>query len=45
MVGSQILQWHLAYLGIPLRGNPKALSFRDPVIQNVSKHMDNWKGA
>lgn len=43
--GCQSLHWPLVYLGIPLGGNPRALSFWDPVVSKISKRLDNWKGA
>ena len=43
--GCQVLQWPLTYLGIPLGGNPQALSFWDPVVCKISKRLDCWKYA
>lgn len=43
--GCQILQWLLTYLGIPLAGNHRALSFWNLVVCNISKWLDCWKGT
>ena len=44
-VGCQILEWPLVYLGVPLGGNPRSVSFWDPVVEKISKLFGNWKGA
>lgn len=31
------------YLGLPLGGNPKSISFWDPVLDRVSRRLDGWK--
>ena len=41
----QVLQWPLTYLGVPLGGNPRALSFWDPMVRKISKRLDCWKCA
>ena len=43
MLGCTISNWHLMYLGLPLGGNPKSISFWDPVIDRVSRRLDGWK--
>ena len=31
------------YLGLPLRGNPKSISFWHPVLNSLSRRLDGWK--
>ena len=45
LAGYQVLHWPITYLGIPLGGNPHALSFWDPVVCKISKRLDCWKCA
>ena len=33
------------YLGVPLGGNPRSVSFWDPVVEKIPKRLGNWKGA
>ena len=37
--------WPIPYLGLPLRGNPKACGFWDPVIERISIRLDGWQKA
>ena len=37
--------WPIPYVGLPLRGNPKACVFWDPVIERISRRLDRWKKA
>jgi hypothetical protein len=37
--------WPMKYLGLPLGGNPRAVSFWIPVIERVEKRLDGWKKA
>ena len=32
--------WPILYLGLPLGGNPKACGFWDPVIERISRRLD-----
>ena len=32
-------------MGLPLKGNPKACVFWDPVIERISRRLDRWKKA
>ena len=32
--------WPILYLGLPLGGNPKAYGFWDPVIERISRRLD-----
>ncbi|RVW80770.1 putative ribonuclease H protein [Vitis vinifera] len=43
MLGCTVSNWPLMYLGLPLGGNPKSISFWDPVIDRVSRRLDGWK--
>ena len=40
-----VLDWPLAYLSLPLGGNPKWISFWDLVIDRVFRRLDEWKKA
>lgn len=33
----------MKYLGMPLGGNPRALSFWDPVVERINKKLASWK--
>ncbi|RVW82994.1 Transposon TX1 uncharacterized 149 kDa protein [Vitis vinifera] len=35
--------WLILYLGLPLGGNPKAHGFWDPVIERISRRLDEWQ--
>ncbi|RVW82961.1 Transposon TX1 uncharacterized 149 kDa protein [Vitis vinifera] len=35
--------WLILYLGLPLEGNPKAYGFWDPVIERISRRLDEWQ--
>lgn len=35
--------WPILYLGLPLGGNPRVLSFWDPVVEKVKKRLQKWK--
>ncbi|RVX06232.1 hypothetical protein CK203_027573 [Vitis vinifera] len=35
--------WPILYQGLPLGGNPKACGFWDPVIERISRRLDEWK--
>ncbi|RVW35131.1 hypothetical protein CK203_085890 [Vitis vinifera] len=37
--------WPILYLGLPLRGNPIACGFWDPVIERISRRLDGWQKA
>ena len=37
--------WSILYLGLPLRMNPKACGFWDPVIERISQRFDGWQKA
>ena len=43
LVGCQILEWPLVYLSVPLGGNPRSVSFWDPVVEKISKCLGNWE--
>lgn len=45
IVGCEVLNWPLVYLGVPLGGNPRSESFWEPMVQRISKKLDTWKGA
>ena len=38
-----VFECPLSYLGLPLGGNPNLISFRDPVLDGVSRRLDSWK--
>lgn len=44
-LGCSVGEWPLAYLGLPLGGNPYAESFWSPVVERVRKRLDGWKRA
>ena len=33
------------YMGVSFGGNSRSFSFGDFVVEKISKHLDNWKGA
>ncbi|RVW80650.1 hypothetical protein CK203_044356 [Vitis vinifera] len=41
----KVSEWPLSYLGLPLGGNPKTISFWDPVVERISRRLDGWKKA
>ena len=43
MLGCEVGQWPLQYLGLPLGGNPRTKLFWEPVVRKVRKRMDGWK--
>lgn len=45
LLDHDISKWPLMYLGLPLGGNPKSISFRDSVLDIVSMRLDGWKKA
>ena len=42
---SGVFEWPITYLGLPLEGNPRAVSFWDSVIDRIFKQLDGWKKA
>ena len=42
LVGCEIGEWPITYLGMPLAGNPCSQSFWEPVISKVTKRLDGW---
>ena len=43
--GCEVGCWPMVYLGLPLRGNPRALNFWNPVMDKVEKRLQKWKRA
>lgn len=43
--GYGVGSWPLKYLGLPLGGNLKAVSFWTPVVERVEKSLKGWKKA
>lgn len=43
IMGCQTGRWALQYLGMPLGGNPKSVSFWDLVVEKVAKKLTVWK--
>ena len=41
LAGCQILEWPLVYLGVSLGGNTKSISFWDPIVEKISKCLEN----
>lgn len=41
--GCTVQQWPLKYLGMPLGGNPRSISFWDLVVERVNKKLVRWK--
>ena len=39
----RVSEWPLSYLGLPLGGNPKTISFWDPLVKRISRRLDGWK--
>ena len=37
--------WHILYLGLPLGGNPTACGFWYPMIERISRRLDEWQKA
>ena len=35
----------MPYLGLPLGGNPKTIGFWDPVVERISRRLDDWRKA
>ena len=45
ITGCEVGVWPISYLGLPLGGNPRKISFWDPVVNKVAKRLDGWKKA
>ena len=45
MLGCGVGSWPLKYLGLPLGGNPRSVSFWNPVVDRVEKRLEGWKKA
>lgn len=45
ILGCKVDQWPFNYLGIPLGGSTKALTFWDPVVERVEKKFSCWKSS
>lgn len=43
VMGCKVGSWSMKYLGMPLGGNPRAVSFWDSVVEKVSKKLVCWK--
>lgn len=43
LLGCEQESWPIKYLGLPLGGNPRALSFWQPVLEKMSKRLSSWK--
>lgn len=43
ILGCEVGRWPIKYLGMPLSGNPKSVSFLDLVVEKVSKKLAWWK--
>lgn len=43
--GCEVGVWPMSYLGLPLGGNPRALSIWNPVVEKVEKRLQKWKKA
>ncbi|RVW89246.1 hypothetical protein CK203_032617 [Vitis vinifera] len=42
MLDCKAFGWPILYLGLPLGGNPKACGFWDPVIERISRRLDEF---
>ncbi|RVW47872.1 Transposon TX1 uncharacterized 149 kDa protein [Vitis vinifera] len=45
MLDCKASNWPILYLGLPLRGNLKACGFWDPVIERISRRLDELQKA
>ena len=41
----RVSKWPLSYLGLPLGRNPKTKRFWDPVVDRISRRLDEWKNT
>lgn len=39
--GCEVGSWPMVYLGLPLGGNPRILTFWNPVVEKVEKRLQN----
>jgi len=45
LVRCDVLSWPFTYLGMPLGGNPRSVSFWEPVVKKISKRLESLKGS
>ena len=43
LLGCELGDWPIRYLGLPLGGNPRKIDFWDPVVTKVAKRLDGWE--
>ena len=41
--GCEVGSWPIKYLGLPLWGRPRAITFWDPVVGKMEKRLQSWK--